>query len=558
MNLKKKKKENPEFPTPMEEPADNQNKKKKLPGWVILPVLGGLFLIFGAISLITGGSDDSSAGLALKTVTAEKGNVKEVFNSSGTIESENTKTYYSPVTAPVKEYNVAAGQPVKAGDLLVSFDTTTLERDNQQAQLTLQSSLNNSLSAKAQNARAVNAANAVSAQAAEKANALAAEVNDLADRTDEAWQKYQENLTAVSSEAQANAALREQLQTQISEKEAIVTANQTIIDNINSGYAGRRADLEAALLIPESERTGEQQALIDALKPVFEKYDAAVSARDQAQADIDEANAALSRIQDPQADDAGYAELKAQYDAKYAEWQAAYQAAQTTTEDTGMNSYDLENLQISDNLAELAAMTPGELLEKGREGIRADMNGVIASADLVQSNSAVQGSALFTIASTDEVCVKIQISPDDYSKMKEGNDVTVTLSGNTYQGTLKSIDRIALKNEKGTPVIGAVVHINNPDETICIGATAKIKMTVAESKNVIVIPTEAINASSDGDFVYVIENGTVEIRNVETGTSSGTETEICSGLKEGDIVVNDLNVDITPGMKAVAKGSDSE
>ena len=67
-------------------------------------------------------------------------------------------------------------------------------------------------------------------------------------------------------------------------------------------------------------------------------------------------------------DDAGYADLKAQYDAKYAEWQAAYQAAGADTTDTGMTGTEIANLDISDNLAELAAMTPRELLEKGRHG----------------------------------------------------------------------------------------------------------------------------------------------------------------------------------------------
>ena len=75
---------------------------------------------------------------------SQKESIKEVYNSSGTIESENTKTYYSPVTAPIANLNAKVGQIVQAGDLLVTFDTTNLERDNQQAQLNLQSAYNTS------------------------------------------------------------------------------------------------------------------------------------------------------------------------------------------------------------------------------------------------------------------------------------------------------------------------------------------------------------------------------------------------------------------------------
>ena len=66
------------------------------------------------------------------------------------------------------------------------------------------------------------------------------------------------------------------------------------------------------------------------------------------------------------------------------------------------------------------------------------------------------------------------------------------------------------------------------------------------------MPTETVNASTDGDFVYVIENGEVKEKPVQLGTASTTQVEVVEGLKEGDLVVNDLNVDIRPGMKAVA------
>ena len=77
-------------------------------------------------------------------------------------------------------------------------------------------------------------------------------------------------------------------------------------------------------------------------------------------------------------------------------------------------------------------------------------------------------------------------------------------------------------------------------------------MTVAQADHVLVVPNEVINASTDGDFVYIVEDSVVKIKPVELGTVSTTHTEIKSGLKEGDKVVNDLNADIKEGMKAIA------
>ena len=250
-------------------------------------------------------------------------------------------------------------------------------------------------------------------------------------------------------------------------------------------------------------------------------------------------------------DDAGYASLKAQYEEAYAQWQSAYAAAGGTVS-PGMSSAELNNLDISDNLAELAALSPEELMEKGKEGMKADMDGVIASVSILESNMAAQGMALFTIASTEDVRVKIEVSPDDYEKLKIGNTVSIKIGKHAYQGTLTETDKIATKNEKGASVICARIHISNPDENICIGASAKITMTVAQADDVLVVPNEVINASTDGDFLYIVEDGVIKIKPVELGTVSVTHTEIKSGLKEGDKVVNDLNADIKEGMKAIA------
>lgn len=523
--------------------------KKKLPAWVILPILVAVIFLAWGISLLAGGQKESGTGTVLNVAKAQKGTVKETYNSNGTIESENTKTYYSPVTAPIKECKAVVGQPVKSGDLLITFDTTNLERDNEQAQLTLQSSLNTSRATRAQNARAIDAANAASAQAAEQANALADEANALAEQVDAAYAQYQSNQQTAAQQTEQNAPRIQEIQTQIQGYEGTIAAADETIGAYERGYAGRQVEINEAL---ENVKNGTADAAQQQIVTDTENYEQALETKKETQVLLDEANSSLAALEVPAADDAGYAELQAQYEAKYAEWQAAYQAAGATVAETGMTSSELENLDISDNLAELAALTPEELLEKGKEGMKADMNGVIASVDALQTNSAAQGAALFTIADTEHVRVKIELSPDDYDKMKPGLEAEVTLAGNTYKGTLTDVDKIAVPNEKGTPVIGARIRIENPDENICIGATAKVNMTVAEAKNVVVVPTEAVNASTDGDFVYVIENGVVKEKPVQIGTASTTQVEVVEGLKEGDLVVNDLNVDIHPGMKAVA------
>ena len=510
--------------------------RKKLPGWVIIPVIAVLAVIIIAVSFLSKGND-SGKGTPLQVSKVTTGDVREIYNASGKIESENTKTYYSPVTAPIAKCNAVVGNAVKSGELLVSFDTTNLERDNQQAQLTLKSSLNGSLVAKAQNAKAIDAANAANTQAAEQANQLADKVNELAAQVDAAYAKYQENLAAAEAAAPDQAKLKAEIVAQ----QNIIQINDAVIQKITDSYGNNFPDLDAALAKPDEEKNNDDLAII--------QYH-------EAKTEIAKANEIINKItpqiKDGPVDDAGYNELNAQLETVYAQWEAAYNAASAPSADAGMSSAELEGLVISDNLAELTALSPAELVAKGKEGMAADMDGVIASVGLLETNTATQGMAMFTVASTEKVRVKIEVSPDDYDKIKVGNKAEITIGQYKYQGTLTKVNKIALNNEKGNPVIGAEIHIDNPDENVCIGAAAKISMTVAESSDVLLVPTEVINTSSEGDFVYVIKDGIVKKKPVELGTASTTKIEVKSGLKKGDQVVNDLNVDIKDGMKATA------
>lgn len=113
------------------ETTDVRKKKKKLPNWVIVPVIGGIVVVAVIASQFT--SKEKKTGGTVEVVEVVRGDVKEIYNVSGTVDSEKKKVFYSPVNAPVSQLRAKVGQAVKAGDLLVAFDTSDLEKNNQKA-----------------------------------------------------------------------------------------------------------------------------------------------------------------------------------------------------------------------------------------------------------------------------------------------------------------------------------------------------------------------------------------------------------------------------------------
>ena len=61
--------------------------------------------------------------------------IEETLSTSGTVSSEQSKTYYAPVGATISEMSIALGDEVAEGQQLVSFDTTDLEMKKTKAEL---------------------------------------------------------------------------------------------------------------------------------------------------------------------------------------------------------------------------------------------------------------------------------------------------------------------------------------------------------------------------------------------------------------------------------------
>lgn len=524
------------------ETTDVRKKKKKLPNWVIVPVIGGIVVVAVIASQFT--SKEKKAGGTVEVVEVVRGDVKEIYNVSGTVDSEKKKVFYSPVNAPVSQLRAKVGQAVKAGDLLVAFDTSDLEKNNQKAQMDLQSAVNTNQSAREQADRSASEAAKAAADAQAAAGAARAQ----------AEQQIASVESQISAKSQQMASLEQSVKDEI-------TANQTLQPQLDEWNAQKAANLERiAVLYGEIEKIR-----IDLADENLSEEDKKrlQTQRDEKFLEVSEkegANAAL---------DAQIAQVSAQIQTgsqqAYAQIQQEVQALQAQAEqlrasisvetpsasipDTSLTQGQINNMAITENLAELAVLSSEELMAKARDGIKADFDGVISDVKTMEGGTAVAGGELFTLVSNQDVNVKLEIPASDFDKVEVGSKAVVKIGKYKYDGVVESIDKIAVPNTKGNPVIGANVKIQNPDENIYIGVAAKLTMTVAEEKDVLYLPNENVNTSTEGDFVYVVQSGVVKKKAVELGITSNSKVEIKSGLKEGDKVVADTFGTVEEGMK---------
>lgn len=532
-------------------------KKKKI--WkIVIPAVA--VVIIGGVVIVNNAAKTGQQLLEAMTVEVmrvETGDVTEIVETNGTVVSGQQKVIFSPVNANVETADFQVGDLVKAGDKLVTFDLKDLEEQNQKAELTVlanelgyQDSVAKSNEAQSRQADARNQAANLQAQV----DAKTQEVQDLTNAL-----AGEANAQAVTKQQEAEAVnvqitdLQQQLETTAKELEEA----QRAVDQAANAQQKAQVNFEAAAAAAESD----PEALEKAKKELNQDNKDFTNAKnacdkiqetaDSLQEQIEALQASLSAIGTEDVTDSDLQQRLQNAQAELAELKGNLesQKAIAESESGALSSAAREQMRTNNNLAELESKSLEELIEEGRKGITADFNGVISDKQVMEGALVSQGMQLFTLQSIDDVNVEVTLSKNVFDKVKEGQVAEITLAGQTYQGTVKKISRIASTGAAGSnqaavssASVMATVQINHPDDNIFLGVDAKVKIQAAEAKNVIILPTEAVNIGKDGTFCWVNEDGVMKKRSITTGVTSDECAEITQGIDEGEQVIAD------PGM----------
>ncbi len=170
--------------------------------------------------------------------------------------------------------------------------------------------------------------------------------------------------------------------------------------------------------------------------------------------------------------------------------------------------------------------------------IRAPFDAVVAKINVKKSDPVSSAAAVATLI-TRQRLAEVSLNEVDVSKVKAGEKATMTfdaIDGLTIAGHVAQIDTI------GTVAQGVVsytvkISLDTADDRIKPGMSVSAAIVTDVKQSVIIVPSIAVKSNSNGKYVVVLASGLPQNKSVEIGLSNDTDTEIVSGIAEGDIVV---------------------
>lgn len=175
--------------------------------------------------------------------------------------------------------------------------------------------------------------------------------------------------------------------------------------------------------------------------------------------------------------------------------------------------------------------------------VTAPFDGVIAQRTVEVGESVIPGQAVIELVDPLRLYVSAPIDEMDSGRLREKLPARITLDpypGQTWQGTLSRVFPVVNDTKEQNRTLEVEVELP-PDPskpTPKPGTSADIEIVLDRREGVLRIPTFAV---IEGKRVLVVVKGKTVSRDITIGLKNWEWAEVTSGLKEGEVVVTNLD-----------------
>jgi RND family efflux transporter MFP subunit len=504
-------------------------------------VLGGYFLMQDrAVSQAS-----SATGTYSQIVTASRGNLSSSISVVGELDStQRADLAFEKLTETTEllTLKVAAGNTVKAGDVIATVDSTPYQQAVDQAKSDLQAA-EQALADLQETATAVEFAQADLAIAQAEYQAQEAQ-SALAELREPDLETLRQNLSDAQTalvKAQASLLSAQESAKDTTSIEKLQDTEDTLTETYSRLAAEKYSDdkYQDRLAIAYNKMMDAREARITAqLQVELSVLNAQIGVRKAeqtlatAQKALADAQAGGDQLQLANAElsvkSAGVA-LAAAQDARVALDEGADAAELAAAE----ADVEKKKLALADAEAALAATT-----------LAAPFDGTVLETTVSAGDRISSGDVIVTVADLNQLHVLASVDETTVRSVTAGQGAQVTfdaLPGLTLSGTVGDVPlQGALQGD--VMVYEVPIALESAEQLGArVGMTANVTIATGEAADALLVPTMALSKSNGMYQVTVADPSNPEAEPetvpVQIGLSDGTYTQITAGLNEGDQVV---------------------
>lgn len=170
--------------------------------------------------------------------------------------------------------------------------------------------------------------------------------------------------------------------------------------------------------------------------------------------------------------------------------------------------------------------------------------GVVTSVDVIEGDTVSATTTIVHLIDLATMELNVELDEIDIPSVKPGQRAIIELDALpalNLEGRVSSIGPLPTV-EAGVVLYEVEIGFDVPwNSGLRFGMSATADIIISERSGVLLVPDRAVNQDGQGNpIVYVVVDEQIEERSVVIGISDGYQTEIVSGLEEGEIVVGTM------------------
>lgn len=207
--------------------------------------------------------------------------------------------------------------------------------------------------------------------------------------------------------------------------------------------------------------------------------------------------------------------------------------------------------KIGSEIQFLQAKTQKEAAESGLAALKkqlemtkiiAPISGTVDAVNLRVGDMAAPSQLMpgIRIINEGSLKVKAKLADSDFGKVKQNDQIQVEFP-DINKSIQTAVSYVSKTIDPRSRTFSLEAKLNNDKGEYGANMIAKLKINDAVMKNVLLVPTNVIQKSTEGNYVLVatVENGvkTAHKKMVTTGSEYEGKTVITKGLEEGDQII---------------------
>jgi len=220
---------------------------------------------------------------------------------------------------------------------------------------------------------------------------------------------------------------------------------------------------------------------------------------------------------------------------------------------------EIEFIQAKNNVESIQKSLATLQTQRGKTNIYAPNSGVVEEIFVKQGEVCGSGTPIAKIINTRNLQVVADIPENYLSSFRRGTSVKVILPALEDMEQNAKVSKIGSMIDPNNRTFQIELPISNKGGKVKPNLMAMVEFKAASSNGAVVVPTNLVQNSLEGDFIFVVEktdsSQVAKKVKIEVGDSYEGETLVVSGLKGDETLVADGATLVRDGEKVKIIGN---